>query len=144
MLSNRRTPCIGVCSTTYGDLVCRGCKRFSHEVVEWNGYDSDQQKRVWSRLSQLQDESVRACVRVYDHARWRQVADSRIDAEPNEFAPLVLKVLRNDAKKPMEAGLEYLGLPRDANSSDVLRSIDREFYVRSTAYYERSFRTLAL
>ena len=144
MLSNRRTPCIGVCSTTYGDLVCRGCKRFSHEVVEWNGYDSDQQKRVWSRLSQLQDESVRACVRVYDHARWQQVADSRIDAEPNEFAPLVLNVLRNVVKKPMEAGLESLGLPRDANSSDVLRSIDREFYVRSTAYYERSFRTLAL
>ena len=144
MLSNRRTPCIGVCSTTYGDLVCRGCKRFSHEVVEWNGYDSDQQKRVWSRLSQLQDESVRACVRVYDHVRWRQVADSRIDAEPNEFAPLVLNVLRNVVKKPMEAGLESLGLPRDANSSDVLRSIDREFYVRSTAYYERSFRTLAL
>ena len=144
MLSNRRTPCIGVCSTTYGDLVCRGCKRFSHEVVEWNGYDSDQQKRVWSRLSQLQDESVRACVRVCDHARWRQVADSRIDAEPNEVAPLVLNVLRNVVKKPMEAGLESLGLPRDANSSDVLRSIDREFYVRSTAYYERSFRTLAL
>ena len=144
MLSNRKTPCIGVCSTTYGDLVCRGCKRFSHEIVDWNGYDSDQRTRVWSRLGQLHHESVKACVRVYDHIRWRQTADLLTDAEPNEFAPLVLRVLRNVVQKPMEAGLEPLGLPRDANSSDVLRSIDREFYVRSTAFYERSFKTLAL
>ena len=144
MLSNRKTPCIGVCSTTYGDLVCRGCKRFSHEIVDWNSYDLDQRKRVWSRLGELHHESVMACVRVYDHIRWRQTADLLTDAEPNEFAPLVLRVLRNVVQKPMEAGLEPLGLPPDANSSDVLRSIDREFYVRSTAYYERSFKTLAL
>ncbi|MDC1160500.1 DUF1289 domain-containing protein, partial [Luminiphilus sp.] len=24
-----RTPCIGVCSTGVGDVVCRGCKRFA-------------------------------------------------------------------------------------------------------------------
>ncbi|MCF8976542.1 DUF1289 domain-containing protein, partial [Pseudomonas edaphica] len=27
-----KTPCVGLCSTVYGDLVCRGCKRFHHEV----------------------------------------------------------------------------------------------------------------
>ncbi|MEC7008614.1 MAG: DUF1289 domain-containing protein, partial [Pseudomonadota bacterium] len=32
-----KTPCIGVCSTGIGDSVCRGCKRFSHEVIHWNG-----------------------------------------------------------------------------------------------------------
>lgn len=33
-----KTPCVGLCSTVYGDLVCRGCKRFHHEVIHWNGY----------------------------------------------------------------------------------------------------------
>ena len=33
-----RTPRIGVCSTGIGDAVCRGCKRFAHEVIDWNGY----------------------------------------------------------------------------------------------------------
>ena len=28
----KRTPCIGVCSTTYGDDICRGCRRFRHEI----------------------------------------------------------------------------------------------------------------
>ena len=37
-----RTPCIGVCSTGIGDAVCRGCKRFTHEVIDWNGYSTEQ------------------------------------------------------------------------------------------------------
>ena len=133
-----------MCSTTYGDLVCRGCKRFSHEIVGWNDYDPDQQERVRSRLVKLHHESVRACVGVYDQIRWQLTIESMVDAEPTEFAPLVLAVLKNVVRKPTEAGLEPLDLPRDVSSGDVLRSIDREFYIRSTAYYERSFKTLAL
>ena len=37
-----KTPCIGVCSTGIGDSVCRGCKRFSHEVIDWNSYSQEQ------------------------------------------------------------------------------------------------------
>ena len=49
----RTTPCIGLCSTVYGDLVCRGCKRFSHEIIDWNRYDHQQKAAVWQRLEQL-------------------------------------------------------------------------------------------
>ena len=143
-LINRRTPCVGVCSTTYGDLVCRGCKRFSHEIVGWNGYDPDQKDRVWARLAALRDESVRACVCLQDEDRWRKTIASMTDVDPYEFATLVLRVLRNVVEKPIDAGLEPLGVSRDVLSGEVLRSIDREFYIRSMAYYERSFKTLAL
>ena len=37
-----KTPCVGLCSTVYGDLVCRGCKRFHHEVIQWNGYNEEE------------------------------------------------------------------------------------------------------
>lgn len=47
------TPCIGVCSTTFGDLVCRGCKRFLHEIVDWNRYDEAEKRLVWQRLDSL-------------------------------------------------------------------------------------------
>ena len=46
-----RTPCIGVCSTGIGDAVCRGCKRFSHEVIDWNGYTQEEKRIVDRRLS---------------------------------------------------------------------------------------------
>ncbi|MEK9650221.1 MAG: DUF1289 domain-containing protein, partial [Gammaproteobacteria bacterium] len=44
------TPCLGICSTTYGDDVCRGCKRFVHEVINWTSYTEDEKVNVNSRL----------------------------------------------------------------------------------------------
>jgi hypothetical protein len=46
------TPCIGICSTIYGDEICRGCKRTYTEVIEWNRYDQTEKKVVFNRLEQ--------------------------------------------------------------------------------------------
>lgn len=48
-----KTPCIGLCSTVYGDKVCRGCKRFDFEIINWNTYNPEQQQAIWQRLEQL-------------------------------------------------------------------------------------------
>jgi len=48
-----KTPCIGVCSTVFGDEVCRGCKRFQHEIIQWNGYDDAAKRSVLNRLELL-------------------------------------------------------------------------------------------
>ncbi|ALO46532.1 DUF1289 domain-containing protein [Pseudohongiella spirulinae] len=49
-----RTPCIGICSTTsVGDAICRGCKRFAFEVIEWNSFDDQEKQAVVDRLEQL-------------------------------------------------------------------------------------------
>lgn len=45
-----RTPCIGVCSTGIGDDVCRGCKRFAHEIIDWNRYSADERWAVMNRI----------------------------------------------------------------------------------------------
>lgn len=44
------TPCIGICSTIYGDEVCRGCMRTYQEVIDWNGFSDDQKISVLDRL----------------------------------------------------------------------------------------------
>jgi predicted Fe-S protein YdhL (DUF1289 family) len=44
------SPCIGICSTVYGDNICRGCKRSYTEVIDWNRYDAAQKKRIHQRL----------------------------------------------------------------------------------------------
>ena len=64
-----RTPCVGMCSTTYGDLVCRGCRRFAHEVVAWNGYDEAQKRAVLERLVRLREQGVGGRLEVVDEAR---------------------------------------------------------------------------
>lgn len=60
-MSNERriptlTPCAGRCSTVFGDSVCRGCRRFNHEVIQWNTYDSAQRLAVWKRLDAQLDQ----------------------------------------------------------------------------------------
>lgn len=59
------TPCAGRCSTTFGDHVCRGCRRFNHEIINWNSYSIEQQYAVWQRLD---DQLDRILVRLLPHA----------------------------------------------------------------------------
>ena len=60
------TPCIGLCSTTYGDSVCKGCKRFAHEIIDWNRYDESQKMAVMARLTQLMVDVVSRYLMVID------------------------------------------------------------------------------
>jgi predicted Fe-S protein YdhL (DUF1289 family) len=52
--SPTRTPCIGVCSTTsVGDAICRGCKRYAFEVIRWNSYLDVEKEAVLRRIETL-------------------------------------------------------------------------------------------
>ena len=78
-MSNHRikTPCVGLCSTVYGDLVCRGCKRFHHEVVNWNLYNDEEKRAVWMRLEILLVQVMAGKVDVFDPQRLRLQLEQR-------------------------------------------------------------------
>jgi len=138
----RRTPCVGVCSTTYGDLVCRGCKRFAHEIVGWNGYREEQRELVWTRLNLLLADSVQTVLVIDDEERLRSVASRLKIADAASMRPEVLAfhALRT---RPLPLGVLGLAARREGvTSRDAARQIDQEFYVRSRAHYEASFKTL--
>lgn len=135
----RRTPCVGVCSTTYGDLVCRGCKRFAHEIVGWNGYTDDQRQRIRARLDELREQSVNAYVRVVDEQRFASATNDIPDASTMPRQLLCLELLRRGLAMD-DVGIAPANDPAEMPVSELVRAIDREFYVRSSAYYERSFK----
>ena len=145
----RRTPCIGICSTTYGDLVCRGCKRFAHEIVGWNSYDDRQRELVWQRLHRLLAQSVQASLRIVDQERLRGAAR---EAAVPDAATLPLAVLAFQTMRRRPLPLAMLGLaPHETVSQrpeldtrDALLAIDQEFHRRSRAHYEAAFKTPAL
>ncbi len=148
MRHGRASPCIGVCSTTYGDLVCRGCNRFAHEVVEWNAYDEDQRAVVWGRLAELRDGSVaRHLSRERVGALCADAAAVKIRTrEDMSDASLAYEVLRRIAIRrlplPWSQG-DRIGDPNTEEPSParmLLSSIDREFHNRSLAIYERNYR----
>ena len=140
----RTSPCIGICSTTYGDLVCRGCKRFAHEVVDWNRYDDGQRTIVWTRLAELRDASVSSYLAVVDEALLaRAAAKLHLSAMPDQTAlTLAYETLR---RTRVVSDLAALGLAPARTSGGpapdgVFAAIDREFHTRAAAAYERNFR----
>ena len=138
----QRTPCVGICSTTYGDLVCRGCKRFAHEIVGWNGYAESQRALVWQRLNELLAQSVNAHLRVVDAPRLRAAAAAAHLADP---ASLPVQMLAFTVLRVRPGPLSALGLAArdgDGDPRALVAAIDREFYARSRAHYEASFKAL--
>jgi len=142
----RATPCIGICSTTYGDLVCRGCKRFAHEIVAWNTYAPAQRDRVWRRLFELRDEATARFVVVVDERALRDTArvhriEVREDASALTVGYEILRRRARDIASLRDVGMD--ALPGDRRTALELRdAIDAEFHLRSVAHYEHSFRVL--
>lgn len=60
------TPCIGICSTVFGDTYCRGCKRHFKEIIEWNTYTPQQKQEIFSRLSKTQSKIVQEFLVITD------------------------------------------------------------------------------
>ncbi len=48
---NPSNPCIGFCSTSLGDEVCKGCGRTAEEVDQWLSLSHEQQQRIWQRVN---------------------------------------------------------------------------------------------
>lgn len=137
-----KTPCIGVCSTGIGDVVCRGCKRFAHEVINWNGYTPAQKNAVDQRLSGFLSQCVSNKLRVIDRAllEWQlQVQQLRYTRHHDEYcwAYSLLKAGASQIDQPAEFGLEVDLAYRTIPLTQLRDIIDQEFYVLSEAHYER-------
>ncbi|KRW58003.1 DUF1289 domain-containing protein [Pseudomonas sp. TTU2014-080ASC] len=143
-MSNQRikTPCIGLCSTVYGDLVCRGCKRFHHEVTSWNAYTEEQKQAVWHRLEALLVQVIAAKLVVFDPGRLRfQLEQRQIRFVPQQSPYCwAYQLIARGARviNQLDAyGVVLLPEFRDWSLPDVRDAIDREFFLLSEAHYER-------
>lgn len=137
-----KTPCVGLCSTVYGDLVCRGCKRFHHEVIHWNGYDEDQKRAVWLRLEQLLVQVMTAKLEVFDAGKLRlQLEQRKIRFVPGQSEYCwAYQLIARGARviTNIEAyGMALMPEFRDWALPDLRDAIDREFFLLSEAHYER-------
>ncbi len=141
-----KTPCIGVCSTGIGDSVCRGCKRFSHEVIHWNSYTGEQKRVIDRRLSGFLSQCVSNRLRVVDEAllKW-QLEVQQVRHEPHHDAYCwvfsLLKAGAGQIEQTCDYGFEVDLRYRDMSLSDLREEIDTEFYQLSEAHYDRYMRT---
>ena len=137
-----KTPCVGLCSTVYGDLVCRGCKRFHHEVVNWNLYGDEQKHAVWRRLEILLVQVMAAKLEVFDPPRLRQQLEQRSIRFAPEQSPYcwAYQLIARGARliNQLDAyGMALLPEFRDWTLPALRDAIDREFFLLSEAHYQR-------
>ena len=144
MTSKLNTPCVGICSTGIGDEVCRGCKRFAHEVIAWNSYSDDQRAAVWRRLEDLHALISR---------HWFDIVDQQLLLERMRSHQLrfnlaldphcwIQDLLKAGARQITDLSLYGLRLQPRARGMTLLEikeAMDQEFFILSCAHYERYF-----
>tara|TARA_R110000868_G_scaffold364037_1_gene626507 strand:+ start:44328 stop:44804 length:477 start_codon:yes stop_codon:yes gene_type:complete len=144
LLKTVKTPCIGVCSTGIGDAVCRGCKRYAHEVIHWNSYNQQQKQLIDGRLTDFLSQIVASKLTVVDANKLRWHLDTQNIPYVAHKGPYTwaYELLRAGASQ-IDCVDDY-GLQLDAQycgqSLVALRlAIDNEFFILSQAHYERYF-----
>ena len=141
-----KTPCIGVCSTGIGDAVCRGCKRFCHEVIDWNSYTPEQKRVIDARLSGFLSQCVSNKVRITDPGllQWQlRVQQLNYPEHHDEYCWVfsLLKAGASQIENTADYGFEVDLRFRDLPLLELRELIDREFYILSEAHYQRYMRT---
>jgi predicted Fe-S protein YdhL (DUF1289 family) len=134
------TPCAGRCSTVFGDSVCRGCRRFNHEVIQWNTYSSEQHTAVWRRLDAQLDQIL---VPMLPHADLRHVEGFvlskrvrlRDDASNGRKLYHALKICEKNKKLAEESGLGI----QDKQVKPLWQEFERRVLALATASYDFAF-----
>ncbi len=137
-----KTPCVGICSTGIGDTVCRGCKRFTHEVIHWNGYTHDQRRAIAGRLEEFLTQVVANKLELVDeNLLLTQIQHQQIRYNPDQNAYCWINdLLRAGASQLHDISL--YGLRRrasweQASLVDIKNAIDQDYYTLSCAHYDR-------
>ena len=145
MRKNRSsTPCIGICSTTFGDDVCKGCKRFSHEITNWGKFSTDERAVVNSRLEQFKTTILEEKF---------SISDSELfESKMNEFSinfnsslePItwIFDLLRASSNKDLnlnDFGVEISPAFLDLSLIELRDLINQEMLQLSEAHYYKFF-----
>ena len=145
MRKNRSsTPCIGICSTTFGDDVCKGCKRFSHEITNWGKFSTDERAVVNSRLEQFKITILEEKFTISD--------SELFESKMNEFSinfnssldPItwIFDLLRASSNKDLNVndfGVEILPAFSDLSLIELRDLINQEMLQLSEAHYYKFF-----
>lgn len=135
------TPCVGICSTTYGDTVCRGCRRYLHEVIDWNRYSDSEKRLIWLRLDGLQAQVLPRYFEIFDEERLRQTLLAlripfRDEAGRWTWLQVLLKNIARQAPDLAGFGVRRLDVS-GVSLAELREQINLELHLLASAYYER-------
>lgn len=144
-----KTPCIGICSTTsFGDPVCRGCKRYLSEVINWNSYGSHEKNAVLRRLEKLEIQIIEPKLKIVSEELLREgmrKVGLSFDETLSPFCWVhnLLSKCHSQISNLADVGLMALPEFSGLSVSKLSKLIEDELLTLSEAHHERYYRAQA-
>ena len=144
MSKSVKTPCIGICSTVFGDEVCRGCKRYQNEIIEWNSFNDSEKRSVLDRLEILKVQIMDPKIQVFDQKLLKEkLKHFKVRfVEDNNPLCWVFDLLRSGSESiqdPKDFGFDLKGFgPTDL--SELKKIMEDELFELSEAHHQRYFK----
>ena len=136
------TPCLGICSTTYGDDVCKGCKSFVHEIISWPKYSQDERALVNDRLEKFKVLILQDRFKVHDSELLQIKLKENAINYNNSMDPLtwIFDLLRAAGSQNLD--LEQFGITslKNYDPMKIRDEINKEFLDLSEAHHQRYFK----
>lgn len=137
-----KTPCVGICSTGIAGDVCRGCKRFAHEVIEWNAYPEEARQAVSHRTEQFIAQCVGGKLEITDINRLQKQLDyQQITYDPEQDAYTWLYALLRHGASQIANENDYGFSKRlecfSQSLPEITVDIEKNVFTLAEAYFER-------
>ena len=136
------TPCLGICSTTYGDDVCKGCKRFVHEIIGWPKYSQDERALVNDRLEKFKVLILQDRFKIHDSDLLQIKLKENAISYNNSMDPLtwIFDLLRAAGSQNLD--LEQFGITslKNYDPIKIRDEVNKEFLDLSEAHHQRYFK----
>ena len=136
------TPCLGICSTTFGDEVCKGCKRFSHEIVSWTKYSLEEREIVNDRLEKFKVQILQHRFEIIDQDLFESKLEEKAINFNHSLDPLtwIFDLFRAAGSQTFD--IESFGIKKlyRFDPKTIRDEINKELLELSEAHHERYFK----
>ncbi len=137
------TPCLGICSTTFGDEVCKGCKRFSHEIVSWTKYSLEEREIVNDRLEKFKVQILQHRFEIIDQDLFESKLEEKAINFNHSLDPLtwIFDLFRAAGSQTFD--IESFGIKKlyQFDPKTIRDEINKELLELSEAHHDRYFKT---
>ena len=136
------TPCLGICSTTFGDEVCKGCKRFAHEIVSWTKYSQEEREIVNDRLEKFKIQILQHRFAVTDKNLFESMLEDKAINFNHSLDPLtwIFDLFRAAGSQTFDISNFGIKSLVQFNPKTIRDEINNELLELSEAHHDRYFK----
>jgi predicted Fe-S protein YdhL (DUF1289 family) len=142
-LSETETPCVGVCSTIYGDLICRGCFRHYQDVIDWNTFDATQKTTLLNALDALVTGVLAESIEIIDPALLQAKCAQyhikiRLSWNPYTWIHALLRAGADKMNTPEKYGFRLKATHAGTPLPALLAHIDERIFANASSHLKNT------